>query len=108
MALISAPAGLSHSGVRSTTPKAGSVVRALPATVAMIFGDRLLRVISVQVRDSTGRDHAVGARLNPRDAAMVLVRTRRPVAGRYTVTWKVQSEDGHSAAGTFTFRVRGS
>jgi methionine-rich copper-binding protein CopC len=107
VALIAAPAAMAHSGIVSTTPKSGSVVRALPANVTLTFGGRLLRVTSVKVLDGKGVDHAVSARLNPRNAAMVVVRTSRPVAGSYKVLWKVQSEDGHSEAGTFGFRVRG-
>jgi methionine-rich copper-binding protein CopC len=105
--LTAAPAAMSHSGATSSSPKEGSVVSALPATVTITFGDRLLGVTSVRVLDPKGIDHAASARLNPRNAAMVVVRTRRPGAGRYTVVWKVRSEDGHPASGTFRFRVRG-
>lgn len=107
VASIAAPVAMAHSGIESTTPKAGSVVRALPANVTITFADRLLRVTRVQVLDAKGVDHAVSARLDPRNAAKVVVRTRRPVAGNYRVLWKVQSEDGHSEAGTFRFRARG-
>lgn len=108
VALIAAPAVMGHSGVRSTSPKAGAVVTALPATVAITFRQRLLRVTSVKVLDRKGVDHAASARLDPRDARRVVVRTSRPVAGQYKVLWKVQSEDGHSEAGTFGFRARGA
>lgn len=106
VALIAAPAAMAHSGLRSTTPRSGSVVQALPATVTFTFGDRLLRVVSVQVVDSAGVDHARSSRLDPRNAARVVVATRRSTPSRYTVRWKVQSEDGHSEAGAFSFRVR--
>lgn len=105
-ALIAAPVASGHSGLRATTPKAGSVVRVLPAKVTITFRDRLQRVTRVQVLDAKGRNHTVWARLDPRNAARVVVRTGRPVAGRYRVLWKVQSEDGHSEAGSFTFRAR--
>lgn len=108
VALIAAPAALAHSGLRSTSPKAGAVVTALPASVTITFNDRLLRVTSVRVLDGKGVDHAVSARLDPRNAARVVVRTRTPVPGRYRVLWKVQAEDGHSEAGTFGFRARGA
>lgn len=104
-ALIAAPAAVGHSGVRSTTPRSGSTVQALPAKLTLTFGDRLLRVIGVQVIDAAGVDHATSSRLDPRNAARVVVATRRSGPGRYTVRWKVQSEDGHSEAGTFAFRV---
>lgn len=106
VALIAAPAAVAHSGLRSTVPATGSVVRALPAKVSFTFGDRLLRVVSVQVVDAAGADHATSSRLDPRNAARVVVGTRRSVPGRYTVRWKVQAEDGHAEAGTFSFRVK--
>lgn len=107
VSLIAAPAGMAHSGLRSASPKAGSVVKALPAKVTITFRDRLLRVTSVKVLDRKGVNHVVWARLDPRNAARVVVRTRKPVAGAYRVLWKVQAEDGHSEAGTFRFRARG-
>ena len=107
VALIAAPAAFAHSGLRSTSPKAGSVVAALPASVTITFNDRLLRVTRVRVLDRKGLDHAASARLDPRNAARVVVRTRNPVPGPYRVLWKVQAEDGHSEAGRFGFRARG-
>ncbi|MBL6633671.1 MAG: copper resistance protein CopC [Thermoleophilia bacterium] len=107
VALIAAPAAIAHSGLRSTSPKAGSVVKALPAKVVITFKDRLLRVTSVRVLDRKGVNHVVWARLDRRNAARVVVRTRKPVPGAYKVLWKVQAEDGHSEAGTFRFRARG-
>jgi len=107
VALIAAPAALSHSGLRSTSPKAGSVVTSLPAKVIITFRGRLLRVTRVKVLDRRGANHVVWARLDPRNAARVVVRTRKPVPGPYRVLWKVQAEDGHSEAGSFRFRARG-
>lgn len=107
VALIAAPAAMAHSGAPTTSPKSGAVVASLPANVTITFADRLLRVTRVQVLDAKGIDHAASARLDPRDAARVVVRTQSPVAGNYKVVWKVQSEDGHSQAGTFRFRARG-
>ncbi len=106
VALGTASTATAHSGIASSSPKAGSVVAAFPASVTMSFTDRLRRVVSVQVLDARGVDHAAAARLDPRNAARVLVRTRTPRAGSYRVRWTVQSEDGHTQAGMFRFRAR--
>ena len=106
--LVAAPVAVGHSGVRATSPKAGSVVRVLPAKVTITFRDRLLRVTRVRVLDARGRNHTVWARLDRRNAKKVVIRTRRPVAGRYRVLWKVRAEDGHSESGSFRFRARRS
>ena len=50
--LVAAPVAVGHSGVRATSPKAGSVVRVLPAKVTITFRDRLLRVTRVRVLDA--------------------------------------------------------
>jgi methionine-rich copper-binding protein CopC len=107
IALIAAPSAMGHSGLRATSPPAGAVVAALPANVTLTFRERLARVVRVQVLDARGRDHARSARLDPRNAAKVVVRTMRPVPGRYTVRWRVVAEDGHSESGSFAFRARG-
>jgi copper resistance protein C len=107
MALIAAPAAMGHSGLRSTSPPEGGVVAALPANITITFRERLARVVRVQVVDPRGVNHARSARLDPRNAAKVVVRTTKPVPGRYTVRWKVIAEDGHAEAGTFGFRARG-
>ncbi len=106
-ALAVAPHALAHSGVQATSPKPGAVVQALPATITLTFGSRLMRVSSVRVTDAKGVNHATSARLDPRNAARVVVRTRSPVPGAYRVAWTVQSEDGHSESGAFAFRARG-
>lgn len=106
--LIAVPTARAHSGVQSTSPRAGAVVKALPATITITFGDRLIGVTGVRVIDARGVNHTASARLDPRNAARVVVRTTAPVAGAYRVMWTVRSEDGHSASGTFGFRARGA
>ena len=104
--LIMAPGAAAHSSAPITSPKSGAVVAALPRTVSITFGDRLMRVVGVQVVDRAGVNHAASARLDPRNAARVVVGTAKPVAGAYTVRWKVMAEDGHVQTGSFAFRVR--
>lgn len=105
-ALVAAPNAVAHSGAPVTSPRSGAVVASLPATVTLTFGDRLARVTGVQVLDAKGVNHAASARLDPRNAARVIVRTAKPSASAYTVRWQVQAEDGHAQTGSFRFRVR--
>jgi len=106
LALALAAPAAAHSGAPMSSPVAGAVVASLPTTVTITFDGRLARVIGVRVIDAKGSDHVTSARLDPRNATRVLVRTARPVAGRYTVRWQVRSEDGHAQSGTFSFRAR--
>ncbi len=105
-AFILVAGATAHSSAPVTRPAANAVVAALPRTVSITFGGRLMRVVGVQVVDRKGVNHATSARLDPRNAARVLVRTTRPAAGRYSVRWKVMAEDGHGQSGTVSFRVR--
>jgi methionine-rich copper-binding protein CopC len=104
--MLAASTASAHSEIASTTPRAGAVVSSLPRTVTLTFSGRLLGVTRVRVLDARGRDHAASARLDPRDARRVRVRTRNPAAGAYRVRWAVRAEDGHPLSGTFSFRVR--
>jgi methionine-rich copper-binding protein CopC len=106
LALAVASPAPAHSGAPASSPAAGAVVASLPATVTITFDGRLARVIGVKVIDAKGSNHAASARLDPRNAMRVLVRTARPVPGAYTVRWQVRSEDGHAQSGTFSFRAR--
>ena len=105
-AFIMVPGATAHSSAPASSPAPNAVVAALPRTVSITFGGRLMRVVGVQVVDRKGVNHATSARLDPTNAARVLVRTTTPVAGRYSVRWKVMAEDGHVQTGTFAFRVR--
>jgi methionine-rich copper-binding protein CopC len=99
------PAGaLGHASLVGTSPAAGSVVPRLPATVTIRFDQALGAVNSVQL--TSGANHVARAGLDPRDARRVVVKTTRPVAGRYQLRWTVVATDGHRQQGTVSFRAR--
>ena len=101
------PAGAAaHASLVGTSPPAGSVVMRLPATVTIRFDQALGTVTSVRLLDASGGNHVAAAGLDPRDARRVVVRTTRPVAGRYQLRWSVVATDGHRQQGTVSFRAR--
>ena len=95
-----------HTVLVSSSPKSGAVVPRLPRTVSLTFVAPLAKVLRAQVLDARGRDRAVSARLSPRFAGTVLIRTRSGPRGRYTVRYRVLSRDGHVVTGTIRFRAR--
>lgn len=104
---LGAPASaLAHTELDRTSPRAGAAVARLPATLSLTFDDPLHSVVRVLVLDAKGRDHTVSERLNPRNAAQVLVRTRQSRPGAYRVYWTVRGLDGHQLSGQYRFRVR--
>ena len=100
-----APPARGHTGLVSTSPKAGATLRRPPRRVTVTFAQQL-RSGSIVVRKS-GRIVSTGA--GGRDPANVRrLRVALPQglgAGRYAVRWRATAADGHVQAGTFSFRV---
>lgn len=104
---VVAPQAFAHSGLKSSTPAAGAKVKALPAFLKITFEEAVGRVTSVRLLNAANKDFVATAGLDPRNAARVLAKTTATAvpAGTYRVQWKVVASDGHSQAGTYTFRV---
>lgn len=102
-AAIAAPA-LAHTEVVSSGPKKGAVVKHLPKTIILNFTEAPQRVLKGQVL-LAGKDHAVKARLNPKNARQVRITTKTDTVGRYTVKLTLIAPDGDDQLVTYTFRV---
>jgi copper transport protein len=102
------PVAWAHALLRSSEPAAGSTLGSAPAAVTLAFSEKPdLRLTSVKVLDSGGRDHVTGAieaSGNPPDSVRISIGELGD--GVYTVTWRtVSAVDGHISAGTFSFGV---
>ncbi len=95
-----------HTDLERTSPANRAVVRNLPQTVKLTFGAPLASVTSVRVLHRGTSNRTKSVRLNPRNAAQILVRTTGNQQGRYRVTWRVVGGDGHHLRGSFGFRVK--
>ena len=104
--VVPASHAFAHTELVFTSPKSGSVVRNLPPTITLTFGEAGIRVVSVKVLCRGTLDRAVSAVRNPKNARQILVRTRRNDIGLYTVKWTITAADGDAVAGTYRFRVR--
>lgn len=97
-----------HLHLLSSNPAADATLATSPASLRLTFSEAPeLAVTSVRLRGPG--DHAVAlGRLQraPRDRATVVTAPRAPLAhGRYTVTWRTMSHDGHPMHGDFHFTV---
>ena len=91
-----------HDVLISTSPADGARVATVPSTVTLRFNETVLGVGTevavsgpagqVQLGKASVVDDTVTQRVQPGAAA-----------GRYTVSWRVTSVDGHPVSGTFTF-----
>jgi methionine-rich copper-binding protein CopC len=105
--VIAGPAG-AHSGLKSSTPAAGSVIASAPASAALIFDEGILSM-SLTVTDGCGRtvpaqvsirNREVQAALRPGDQA--------PASGPWSLRWKAVGADGHPVTGEVAFIVSGT
>ena len=114
LALFAAAAGLSfalagaaaaHSRPETTAPADGEAVTEAPAVIAISF-DEPMRVTRIELTSAGGDAFA----LERTDGMAPVTRfeaTPPPLpAGRYTVTWRGLSADGHPMSGRFSFEVR--
>jgi methionine-rich copper-binding protein CopC len=103
---VAAVPALAHAPVVGTFPKKGATVSNV-RTVSVRFGEAVVTgLISVKRADGS----AVPARasgLQPSNKARLRATFAGKLpSGRYTVSWRARSDDGHSERGTFGFRVR--
>jgi len=109
--LIGSPA-LAHDAVVSTSPTAGETVSAGPISVAVEFGEDIMKM-----GENDGIDIVLtgpsGTGVNPASCLRVEAATMSQgydldAAGSYSVAWRSVSADGHANSGTFDFTVENS
>lgn len=100
-----AGAAAAHSRPETTAPADGEAVAEAPAVIAISF-DEPMRVTRIELTNAGGDAFS----LERTDAMAPMTRfeaTPPPLpAGRYTVTWRGLSADGHPMSGRFSFDVR--
>jgi len=99
--LVAAPAS-AHTSLVATDPADGSTVSATPAAVVLTFSEPAVALGTQVVVTGPQGQASVGA------AQLVDATVRQELvagapAGRYTVAWRVTSEDGHPISGAVSF-----
>ncbi|WP_248959540.1 copper resistance CopC family protein [Sphaerisporangium perillae] len=94
---------LAHTSLKSSDPKKGATVKSLDS-VSLTFTEAV-RLPVVLVRDAGGREHHEG---KPKtDGPTVTQKVAGPLpSGKYTIAWRVVSDDGHPVEGEIPFTVR--
>jgi non-specific protein-tyrosine kinase len=93
-------------GGQETLEKAGAKLTKQPRRVLVKFGGEI-KSGSIVVKNAGGKIVSIGPNgKDPADVRRLRVALKPNLKnGRYTVSWKVVSADGHHQAGTFSFRL---
>jgi copper transport protein len=102
--LASPAAALAHAALQSASPAAGSVNAAAPERIELIFNEPV-QILVLRLIDAAGQDHSPPSVPQVRDGRVLWPLPDRLPDGRYLVSWRVSSLDGHIIGGTFTFAV---
>ena len=100
-----------HSFLTSSNPKAGSALTSLPKKVTLTFNEDLL-VVNNQNPNTLSISRSNGATLKTSTAAVmkntlaVSLQTSKSDFGRFKVTYRAVSADGHPITGSFFFTVK--
>ena len=104
LAVLPALPAAAHNYLVATTPAKDAVVTEQPGTVSLETNEALLDVEGgsvIQVQGPDGRYYGDGCAVV--DGAVATTQTQLGEPGRYTVTWRVVSTDGHPISGTWAF-----
>ena len=94
-----------HSRPETTAPANGEVVAAAPRVISISF-DKPMRVTTIELTGADGEAFAL-ERTDEMASVTHFEAVPPPLpAGRYTVTWRGLSEDGHAMSGRFSFEVQ--
>lgn len=96
-----------HTDLKATTPTDGARLASAPSRVVVIYSEPLGEVVETSV-SLDGRPLAGGTadRLSPTDAGRLQIPISAPGAfGRFAVSWRARSADGHTPEGELAFTV---
>jgi methionine-rich copper-binding protein CopC len=100
----SASAASAHASLESTSPRAGAVVQGPLTAARLTFDEAVGTPAFLAVTGPQGRVDTGPARV---DGAVVSVRLRDSLpAGRYTVAFRVVSDDGHPVESSYSFQLK--
>ena len=104
LALAAAPA-YAHDELKSSSPADGATLAAPPAQVVLTFEEAPVELGAQVV--VTGPDGSVSSGAPRLDGDDVIqdVQPQAP-AGRYTIEWRVTSDDGHPVSGRLSFTAQ--
>lgn len=99
---------LAHAQLIDSQPKANQVLSTSPSQFRLNFSDQLINLGEasnwLKVEDSKGAIVSSPSVLNGGEITAMPLQTLKP--GKYQVSWRVLSEDGHPIQGSYNFTVQ--
>jgi copper resistance protein C len=100
----SASAASAHATLESTSPRAGAVVQGPLTAVRLTFDEAVGTPAFISVNGPQGRVDTGQTRVDDAEVSVGL-KDSLP-AGRYTVAFRVVSDDGHPVESSYTFQLK--
>jgi copper resistance protein C len=105
LVLMVAPTASAHDSLVSSSPADGQTVATMPPTIVLTLNEPAVDVGTRVVVSGPDGEVQQGRPRLVKNTVEQAVAPGSP-AGRYTVTWRVTSDDGHPVSGTFSFTTR--
>jgi methionine-rich copper-binding protein CopC len=100
---------LPHLKLKASFPAADTTLAQAPKQVELWFSEAAeLPVSKIALASAAGAEVTVGELARGKDAnspSIVVPVTGKMSAGKYTVTWRAGSKDGHPVNGTYSFTL---
>lgn len=109
--MTSLPAAQGHSSLVSSTPRNGAVVKTFPTTLSLTFNEEILQLAGkepsrVQLFSPSQRRISLGKTTIVREVLTSAVIGAKRESGRYRLSYRVVSADGHVITGALTFTYK--
>ena len=103
--VVAAMSAQAHAHLQQSTPADGSVLKAAPAELVLSFSEAA-QLTTLTIAKDGGEQHAVTP-LPKKPEARIVVALPALRPGRYVVSWRVLSADGHVLPAQIHFTLSG-
>ena len=104
------PHAYAHSTLVSSNPKSGAILNSAPTRVSLTFNENLLIISgqnpnSLEITSATGNSPIVGPLVIKGNIISIPLKSKAQ-KGRFKVSYRVVSADGHPIQGSFFFTIK--
>lgn len=114
LTIHSSPSAFAHSKITSFSPRQNSVLAELPKTVVMKFSETPLtfkkkkKINLISVANPRKEIISIGETKVVGKSLIVALSDQEAVPGKYLVTYRMASPDGHVVSGSYRFTLTSS